>query len=950
MGAVYEAEDLSLRTRVALKIIRSALLADASALDRFRREVLLARRVGHPNVCHVYEFYDARTADGVAVHFLTMELLDGETLAHQLRERGRMSTAEALPLVLQMCEGLAAAHAEGVVHRDFKSSNVLLVHRRGTAADSGSIRAVITDFGIARPLESSGEPGLTAGAGMIGTPEYMAPEQVTGGAVTPCTDLFALGVVMYEMVTGELPFTGETPLATAAKRIQEAPRPPETLLPGLDPRWSQVILRCLAREPERRFRSAEELRAALLAPTRHPVRRAGLIAAGTLTLAAIVVGASLYARREARVRWARDVGFPRVVELVELNKYPEAMALAEQVQAVLPDDPKLRKLLPEMSRLYSVETTPPGATVEVKPYGAPDTAWRRLGTTPVRAVRLPFGLQLWRITRGGDEPVIRAYPSPYAGAEATLGVTLDRAGSIPPDMVRVPGGSVGLDIPGLDHLKQVVLGDYLIDRTEVTNRQFKRFVDEGGYRRRELWKEPFVRAGKTLTWEQAMALLHDRTGRPGPATWEQGDYPEGQGDHPVTGVSWYEAAAYAAFVGKELPTAWQWSHAAGTYLTPNIVPLSNFRNAGTLAVATLGGIGPYGTQDMAGNAKEWCQSMVKDARRFVLGGGWNEPTYMFNDADAQDPFTRGVSFGLRLSKRLDDKTAAEAFAPIALAHRDYTSEKPVHPEVALAYRRLYAYDRLPLAARTEETDESADRWRKETVSFTAAYGGERVTAYLLTPRTGQPPFQVVVLFPGSNAIHERSSKTLPGMRLLVPILRSGRAVLYPIYKSTFERGDALDSDYQAPTAFYRDHVIMWAKDLGRSLDWIESRKDLDPNRVAYYGASWGAFLGPLMLAVEDRRLKVGLLVGGGLEAQEVLPEADPFNFLALVHQPVLMVNGRYDFFFPVEETQVPMFKGLGTPAKDRRHVVLEAAHVPPNDVLTQEVLDWLDRYLGPAGG
>ena len=948
MGAVYEAEDLSLRTRVALKIIRSALLTDSAALERFRREVLLARRVGHPNVCHVYEFYDARTADGVPVRFLTMELLEGETLAQRLRERGRMSTAEALPLVLQLCDGLAAAHAEGVVHRDFKTSNVLLVQRRGASGDSGTTRAVITDFGIARPLESTGEAGLTGGAGMIGTPEYMAPEQVTGGAVTPCTDLYSLGVVMYEMVTGELPFTGDTPLATAAKRIQESPRPPETVSPGLDRRWSEIILRCLAREQERRFPNAEEVHAALAAPPKHPVRRAGLIVAGVVALAALVTAASLYMRHEARMRWARDVALPKVVELVELSKYPEAMALAEQVQAVLPGDPKLGKLLPEMSRLYSVETTPPGATVEVKPYGAPDTAWRRLGTTPVRAVRLPFGLQLWRITREGDEQVIRAYPSPYAGAEATLQVTLDRAGSIPPDMVRVPGGSVGLDIPGLDHLERVVLGDYLIDRTEVTNRQFKRFVDEGGYRRRELWKEPFVHAGKTLTWEQAMALLHDRTGRPGPATWEQGDYPDGQGDHPVTGVSWYEAAAYAAFAGKELPNAWQWSHAAGTYLTPNIVPLSNFRNAGTLAVATLGGIGPYGTQDMAGNAKEWSQSMVKDGRRFVLGGGWNEPTYMFNDADAQDPFTRGASFGLRLSKRLDDKTAAEAFAPIALAHRDYSSEKPVQPEVAQAYRRLYAYDRLPLASRTEEMDESADRWRKEKVSFTAAYGGERITAYLLTPRTGHPPFPVVVLFPGSNAIHERSSKTLPGMRLLVPILRSGRAVLYPVYKSTFERGDTLDSDYQAPTAFYRDHVFMWAKDLGRSLDWIETRPDLDAKRVAYYGASWGALLGPVMLAVDDR-LRVGVLVGGGLESQGCLPEVDPYNFLGLVHQPVLMVNGRYDFFFPVEDTQVPMFKLLGTPAKDKRHVVLEAGHVPPNDVLTQEVLDWLDRYLGPIG-
>jgi len=947
MGAVYEAEDLSLRTRVALKIIRSALLADNSALERFRREVLLARRVAHPNVCRVYEFYEARTAEGVAVHFLTMELLDGGTLAHRLRDGGPMSTAEALPLVLQMCDGLEAAHAEGVIHRDFKSSNVLLVQRRGTSGDSTSTRAVITDFGIARPLESGTEPALTGAAGMVGTPEYMAPEQVTGGAITPATDLYALGVVIYEMVTGQLPFTAETPLAAAAKRLHESPRAPHVAHPGLDRRWSEVILRCLAREPERRFRSAADVRQALLVPRAHPVRRAGLVA-GALALVAVVAGASLYARGEAKVRWARDFALPKVAELVELNKYPEAMALAEQVQAVLPDDPKLKKLLPEMSRLVTVETTPPGATVEVKLYGSAETAWRQLGMTPIRAFRIPVGLHLWRITAAGFEPVIRAFPSQYAPGEVTLRVGLDRVGSIPPDMVHVPGGMAGLEIPGLDHLAKVMLGDYLIDRTEVTNRQFKRFVDEGGYRRRELWKEPFVHAGKTIGWEQAMALLHDRTGRPGPATWELGDYPDGQGDHPVTGVSWYEAAAYAVFVEKQLPNAYQWSHAAGTYLTQNIVPASNFRNSGTAPVATLGSTGPYGTEDMAGNAKEWCWSPLRDGRRFVLGGGWNEPSYMFNDADAQDPFTRGASFGFRLVKQLDTRTAPQAAAAIPLAHRDYGSEKPASPEVAKAYLRSYTYDRLPLDARVEETDDSADRWRKEKVSFTAAYGGERVTAYLLTPRAGHPPYQVVVLFPGSNAIHERSSKILPGMRLLSPILRSGRAVLYPVFKSTFERGDALDSDYQARTAFYRDHVIMWAKDLGRSLDWIATRPDLDSRRVAYYGASWGAFLGPLMLAV-DNRFKAGVLVGGGLEAQEAFPESDPFQFLGLVHQPVLMVNGRYDFFFPVEETQVPMFKGLGTPAKDKRHVVLEAGHVPPNDVLTKEVLDWLDRYLGPTG-
>jgi len=266
MGAVYEASDAMLRSRVALKVIRGRIAMDDEGMERFRREVLLARRVGHPNVCHVYELFDASTAAGVPIHFLTMELLEGETLSQRIARQGRLTTAEALPLVRQLCEGLAAAHAEGVVHRDFKSSNVMLVPR-GDGTDS--IRAAITDFGIARAARlSKGETrgSLTGGGAILGTPEYMAPEQVAGGAVTQASDIYALGVVLFEMVTGKLPFSGDTPLVAAAKRLNEAPPRPEAAAPDLDPRWGAPILRCLAREPERRFKSALDILPALERP------------------------------------------------------------------------------------------------------------------------------------------------------------------------------------------------------------------------------------------------------------------------------------------------------------------------------------------------------------------------------------------------------------------------------------------------------------------------------------------------------------------------------------------------------------------------------------------------------------------------------------------------------------------------------------------------------------
>jgi TolB-like protein/tetratricopeptide (TPR) repeat protein/tRNA A-37 threonylcarbamoyl transferase component Bud32 len=298
MGAVYEANDVILRAGVALKVLQGKTITDAAAMERFRREVLLARRIGHPNVCHVYELYQTTTAAGAPIHFLTMEFLEGETLAVRIARQGRFSTVEALPLVQQMCDGLAAAHAEGVIHRDFKSSNVMLVPRPGDSghASGSETRVAITDFGIARALEPVAAPdALTGGAAVLGTPEYMAPEQVTGAAVSPATDVYALGVVMYEMVTGRLPFSAETPLATAARRINEPPPRPELASPGLDPRWSRTILRCLDRDPRRRFQDTGEVAAALSAGPagrRWPLALAG---AGVLLLG--LLGLAVLARQ-----------------------------------------------------------------------------------------------------------------------------------------------------------------------------------------------------------------------------------------------------------------------------------------------------------------------------------------------------------------------------------------------------------------------------------------------------------------------------------------------------------------------------------------------------------------------------------------------------------------------------------------------------------------------------
>ncbi len=271
MGEVYEALDIELKQKVALKTVRSVLLGDVQALERFRQEIVVAKRVTHPNVCRTYDLFrhEAGKPGETDVLVVSMEFLAGQTLDHFLKQQGKLSPTEAEPLVKQMVAGLSAAHKAGVVHRDFKSNNVLLV---SPPSGSGPVRVVITDFGLAHSLDP-GEFALTRTGEMLGTPAYMAPEQVTGKAITPATDIYSLGVVIFEMLTGRLPFTGKNWREVAFQRLEAAPPSPKTLVPDLDDRWSRTVLKCLEREPADRFQRVDEVEQALAGETETLLRQ-----------------------------------------------------------------------------------------------------------------------------------------------------------------------------------------------------------------------------------------------------------------------------------------------------------------------------------------------------------------------------------------------------------------------------------------------------------------------------------------------------------------------------------------------------------------------------------------------------------------------------------------------------------------------------------------------------
>jgi len=231
-----------------------------------------------------------------------------------------------------------------------------------------------------------------------------------------------------------------------------------------------------------------------------------------------------------------------------------------------------------------------------------------------------------------------------------------------------------------------------------------------------------------------------------------------------------------------------------------------------------------------------------------------------------------------------------------------------------------------------------------------AYGSEQVVAYLFLPRHGTPPYQTVVYFPGLGALPGFDSFNNWGLPYWDFIVRSGRALVYPIYRGTFERASEIRTVDPDGTATYRNAVIQWNQDLRRTIDYLQTRPDIDRTKLGYFGLSWGAELGPIMMALEPRFRAAVFQVGGLLPVRR-LPEADPFNFLPHVKIPVLMLNGEFDEYYPVETGQRPMWRLLGTPPESKRLVIYPAGHMAPfpRDQVMKDVLGWFDRYLGPVG-
>lgn len=624
MGDVYRATHIHIDTDFAIKLLKPEFVADQTAIKRFRLEAKAAGRIQHPNAVRVTDF--GVTPENIV--YLVMELVEGQSLRKLIRSEKRLDVLRTVNIVRQICGAVDAAHRSGVIHRDLKPDNIIIDSSQPTE------RVKVLDFGIAKLREAKTDAFLTQAGTIIGTPQYMSPEQCQGQQLDPRSDIYSIGILLYEMLTGSVPFDGESTLQIVYSQLHQPPRSILELSPQIPEPLARVIMRALEKEPEHRQSSAILLSEEL----KHAVKMEGEEIAFSIADPQLVPPLRpINAGTSSREIPIGDQGnqFP---SLSGESKAPNSRSTAALSRSTFESGAKtlIRDVDGSTASGQQIPTSEKSLSSE----------WESDGETRQSKSRLPLiaGAIIALV-------IIAAAVFYFSGAKEPANITPAPA-KVPAGMALINGGkfNMGRDDGSSDEgpAHEVEVKSFYLDIREVTNQDYKKFVDATGHSSPENWKN-------------------------------NGSYAPDEAMLPVTFVTWNDATAYAKWAGKRLPTEAEWEYAARGgnkgYLYPwgdQWVPgYANVDRKGQRKPAPVRSfekdISAFGIYDLAGNVSEWVQDNYSqkygaspDLRLRVYRGGnfLDAPdkgtgTYRWADFPGDIPDDQILRVGFRCAKDIE---------------------------------------------------------------------------------------------------------------------------------------------------------------------------------------------------------------------------------------------------------------------------------------------------------
>lgn len=635
---------------------------------------------------------------------------------------------------------------------------------------------------------------------------------------------------------------------------------------------------------------------------------------------------------------------PELIEIYDEGKIAKSFNKAKELLKEYPNNDIIKNYFEKSSKYVPLKIDKDGVEISVKYSG--DSIYTYLGKSPIDSFIAP---NMW----GWLSHKLKLK---YNDLEFELDGKNGYDYLMPETTIEVPenhkvflGSKVNMFLQGIN-FEETQIESFSLAKNEVSNKEYQEFVDAGGYENPAYWDFPFEVGNKIYDFNSSIKLFTDKYGQLGPANWSYGKFPAGLENLPVTGISWFEARAYARYSNLSLPNLYQWLFASGIpddWFTVNqsVTNESNYNSTQLREVSN--NAGSYNElNNIGGNVKEWALNPNGDEKEkySIMGGAYNEASYTFNNYYSLSPFDRSIGNGFRLSKNLSNKQSELDNEIIPDFKRNFDELEDVSDEVFEVYKSQFDYGNKPLNSITTNIEDFNEGYTAQKFELETTYqSDEKLTGYIVFSNKFKDKYSPVIIFPNASSIGTNSDSEFPNLGFK-HLLDEGYAIIQPMYFNTYNREKILKTFWASESEDYKDAIIKIGQDYKRTLDYIESRNDFDFSKMSYFGYSWGSTTSNYLLAI-DERIKAAVICVGGLMLQKSKKEVEAHYYVRRIKTPILHIIGKEDGIFGYEENYKPWKKLIGTPKDKLKLIELDnVGHGLPFDTIIKHHSNWIKAH------